>query len=301
MWFKNLQIYRLPQNWPITADALEKLLAGRSLQPCGATDCRQAGWINPCSHAGLVHSLNRQWLLALGIEQKLLPSTVIRQEARNRAQDIHEKEGRRIGRKEMRDLCERVTQELLPRAFIQKRTLFGWIDPVNGWLVIDAASAAKAEEFLEHLYQSVDGLPARPLKTNQSPSAVMTSWLEQGEAPAPFTLDMDLELRSAEDARIRYVRHSLEGEEIRRHILEGKAVTRLAMTWADRISFVLDDKLQIKRLAFLDILKEESDTQAENEETRFDLDFTLMTGEISRLLDDLLEALGGEAATEANA
>jgi recombination associated protein RdgC len=66
------------------------------------------------------------------------------------------------------------------------------------------------------------------------------------------------------------------------------------MTWGDRISFVLDDKLQLKRLAFLDILKESTDGQAENEEERFDLDFALMTGELARLLDDLLAALGGE-------
>ncbi|MDR1934336.1 MAG: recombination-associated protein RdgC, partial [Candidatus Accumulibacter sp.] len=71
-------------------------------------------------------------------------------------------------------------------------------------------------------------------------------------------------------------------------------VTRLGMTWGDRISFVLDDKLQLKRLAFLDILKESTDGQAENEEERFDLDFALMTGELARLLDDLLAALGGE-------
>ena len=71
-------------------------------------------------------------------------------------------------------------------------------------------------------------------------------------------------------------------------------MTRLAMTWNDRISFVLNDNLQLKRISFLDILKEQADAQAENEDERFELDFTLMTGEIARLLDDLLEALGGE-------
>ena len=66
------------------------------------------------------------------------------------------------------------------------------------------------------------------------------------------------------------------------------------MTWGDKISFVLDDKLQLKRLSFLDILKESTDGQAENEEERFDLDFALMTGELAHLLDDLTAALGGE-------
>ena len=71
-------------------------------------------------------------------------------------------------------------------------------------------------------------------------------------------------------------------------------VTRLAMTWNDRISFVLNENQPIKRVAFLDILKENADSQSENADERFDLDFTLMAGELARLMDDLVEALGGE-------
>ena len=127
----------------------------------------------------------------------------------------------------------------------------------------------------------------------------MTGWVAEGEAPSHFTIDQDLELRSAEKATVRYVKHTLEGEEIRHHIADGKVVTRLAMTWGDKISFVLNENLQIKRLGFLDILKEEGENQAENEDERFDIDFTLMTGELAHLLDDLIEALGGELIKDA--
>jgi recombination associated protein RdgC len=294
MWFRNLQVYRLPKNWAENSSKLEEQLAKLTLQPCSATDSQSIGWVAPCASSGLVHSVNQQWLLALGAEQKLLPASVVKQFADDKAKTIEENEGRRVGRKEMRELRESMTIELLPRAFVRRRTTFGWIDPVNGWLVIDAAAPAKAEEFLEHLRKSVEGLPARLLKVTQSPSAAMTGWVAEGEAPANFTLDQDLELRSAEKATVRYVKHTLEGEEIRQHIATGKVVTRLAMTWGDRISFLLDENLQIKRLSFLDILKEQADGQAENEDERFDIDFTLMTGEVARLLDDLLEALGGE-------
>ena len=298
MWFRNLQIYRLPTNWASNASQLEEQLSTLTLAPCGAGDSRSIGWVSPCAAGMLVHAVNRQWLLALGIEEKLLPASVVRQFADERATAIEENEGRRVGRKEMRELRDAMTSELLPRAFIRRRTTFGWIDPVNGWLVIDAAAPARAEEFLEHLRKTVDNLPVRLLKTRQSPSAAMTGWVADGEAPGGFTIDQDLELRSAEKATVRYVKHTLEGEEIRQHIAAGKIVTRLALTWGERISFVLNENLQIKRLGFLDILKEEADGQAENEDERFDIDFTLMTGEVARLLDDLLEALGGELAGE---
>jgi recombination associated protein RdgC len=294
MWFKNLQIYRLPKNWATNLNELEEQLATLTLQPCSATDMQSIGWVSPCDGGALVHAVNRQWLLALGVEKKLLPSSVVKQFANERVKAIEETEGRRVGRKETRELRESMAIELLPRAFIQRRTTYGWIDPVNGWLVIDAAAPAKAEEFLEHLRKSVDGFPAKLLHVTQSPSAAMTGWVADGEPPSGFTLDQDLELRSAEKATVRYVKHTLEGEEIRQHIADGKAVTRLAMTWGDRISFLLNENFQIKRLSFLDILKEAAEGQAENEDERFDIDFTLMTGEVARLLDDLIEALGGE-------
>ena len=299
MWFKNLQLYRLPKNWADNTAKLEEQLSTLTLQPCSACDLQSIGWVAPRDGGTLVHSVNRQWLLALGIEQKLLPASVVKQFANDKAKEIEENEGRRVGRKEMRDLREAMTIELLPRAFVRRRTTFGWIDPVNGWLAIDAASPAKAEEFLEHLRKSVDQLPAKLLQVTQSPSSAMTGWVAEGEAPSHFTLDQDLELRSAEKATVRYVKHTLEGEEIRQHIAEGKVVTRLAMTWGDRISFLLNENLQIKRLSFLDLLKEQADGQAENEDERFDIDFTLMTGEVAQLLNDLLETLGGELVKDA--
>lgn len=294
MWFRNLQIYRMQRSWVIDSTQLEERLSTLTLQPCSASDAQSVGWVSPGGEGTLVHAVNRQWLLALGVEQKLLPSAVVRQFADERAKAIENLEGRRVGRKEMRELREATASELLPRAFIRRRTTFGWIDPLNGWLVVDAATPTKAEEFLGLLHKSVDGLPVRRLKLTRSPSAAMTGWVAGGQAPNGFTLDQDLELRSPENAAVRYVKHTLDGEEIRQHIAGGKAVARLALTWGERISFLLDEKLQIKRLSALDILKEEADSQVENEDERFDLDFTLMTGELARLLDDLLEALGGE-------
>ncbi|QKS31098.1 MAG: Recombination-associated protein RdgC [Accumulibacter sp.] len=294
MWFKNLQLYRLPQGWAVEAESFEQQLARLPLQGCGTTDPRSLGWVAPRDGGSLVHAVNQQWLIALGVEEKLLPASIVKRLAGERAKEIEEVDGRRIGRRELRELQEQMTLELLPRAFVRRRTTFGWIDRGNGWLVIDAASPARAEEVLEHLRRSLDSLPAKVVKPLQSPSAAMTGWVAAGEAPAGFTLDQDLELRSAEKASVRYANHSLEGEEIRQHIADGKVVTRLAMTWNDRISFVLNDLLQIKRLAFLDILKEQSESQADDADERFDIDFTLMTGEAAQLLADLLTALGGE-------
>jgi recombination associated protein RdgC len=293
MWFRNLQVFRLPDPGEFTLAALEEKLSSRPLQPCGSSLPSSLGWVPPCADGALVHAVNRQWLIALGAEQKLLPASVVKQHVQERARLIEENEGRRVGRRELRELYEAITQELLPRAFVGKRSTHCWIDPAEGWLVIDAAAPAKADELIELLHKSVDPLRISPLKPLRSPVSAMTGWIVDGP-PAGFSIDQDLELRSAENAVVRYAKHPLDGEEIPRHIAAGKAVTRLGMTWGDKISFILDDRLQLKRLDFLDVLKESAEGQADNEEERFDLDFALMAGELAHLLDDLLAALGGE-------
>jgi len=252
------------------------------------------GWVYP-KDGPFVHSVNRQWLIALGVEQKLLPATVIRQVTQERVVLIEAEQARIVGRKEMRDLRDSVTVELLPRAFTRRRTTWAWIDPLHGWLVIDAGSDAKADEFMEVLLRSVGDIQIKPLQTKLSPSSAMTDWLA-GEPPSSFSIDDDLELRSdaSGQSAIRYVRHGLEGKEIRQHIANGKIATKLGMTWNDRISFVLTDKLQVKRLVFLDILNENADQSMRDAEEQFDLDFVLMAGELSKLFDDLVLALGGE-------
>lgn len=296
MWFKNLLVYRISTGWVADPAAIEEKLARQPLQRCGNMDMETRGWVAPSGDERLVYSLNGQLLLAFGSEQKLLPSSVVNQVAKERAAEVAEQQGYRVGGKQMREIKERVTDELLPRAFVRRFTTWAWIDPVNGWLVVDAASPAKAEALLEMLRESLDDLPIRLLKTERSPSSAMTEWLLSGDAPAGFTVDRDLELKASDEemSTVRYVRHALEGEEIRQHIADGKVVTRLGMTWNDRISFVLTELAQVKRLAFLDILKEEAEANAETAEELFAIDFTLMAGELARLLADLTEALGGE-------
>lgn len=302
MWFRNLQVYRLPAGWNMTADALEEQLARKRFHPCGSQDQESRGWTSPSGDDVLVHRVNRQWLIALGFEQRLLPSSVVKQEAEMRAEELAEQQGYKPGRKQMKELREQITQEFLPRAFTRRKKVFAWIDPIDGWLAIDAPSQARAEDLLEVLRQTLDDLPLALLRTELSPVSAMTDWLAANEAPDGFTIDQDCELRSiTEDkAAVRYVRHNLDGDEVREHIAAGKLPTRLALTFDDRISFILTDKLEIKRLDFLDIVKESLDSgDSEDARALFDASFVLMTAEAVRLLAALVAALGGELQADA--
>ena len=296
MWFRNLVVYRLGAGWSLAAEDLEARLAQQPLQKCGGFDMESRGWVCPQHEGQYLYTQNRQWLLALGLEQKLLPSSVIRQAADERIAEIEAKLGQPIGRKQKREIKDKVHAELMPRALSRRRRTRAWIDAANGWLAVDAAGEPKAEQLLEVLRRAVDDLPAARLETRMSPSASMSRWILSGEVDGPFSLDQDLELRApdATKATVRYARHGLEGKDIREHIAAGKQPVRLGLTWNDRISFVLTEELHVKRLSFLDILKRESSDEIEDDDERFDIDFALMTGELARMLADLVKALGGE-------
>lgn len=296
MCFKNLVVYRLPEGWSADADDLDRKLAHEAMQPCGGFQMESRGWVCPHEDGLFLHRQNHHWLMALGEEQKLLPGSVVRQEAQDRADEMARQQAHPVSRKQMRDLKAQVLNELLPRALVRRRMTRAWIDSAGRWMAIDTAGEAKAEQFMEVLRRTEEGFPARRLETERSPASAMSQWLIQGEVPGAFTIDQDLELRAADGSKatVRYVRHSLEGKEIRDHINGGKTVVRLGLTWNDRISFVLTEQLQIKRVTFLDILKREADAEVEDDDQQFEIDFALMTGELALLLADLAKALGGE-------
>ncbi|CAH1903396.1 Recombination-associated protein RdgC [Candidatus Nitrotoga sp. HW29] len=295
MWFKNLQIYRII-NWNISPADLEAVLSKHTLNSCLRIEMQSRGWVSPKAEGGpLVYSLGQQMLLALGVEKKLLPVSVINQFAKLRAVEIEEQQGYKPGRKQMKEIKEFVTDELLPRAFALRRKTCAWIDPVNGWFVIDASNAAKADELVELLHKSIEGCSLALVKTKKSPASAMTEWLAGDDIPASLTIDRDCELCGTNDekATVRYVRHALDSAEIIRHVKEGKKATRLAMTWRDKISFTLNESLQLKRIVPLDFIKDQIDTSEEGD--AFDTDFAIMTGELPHLLVDLMDALGGES------
>jgi recombination associated protein RdgC len=296
MWFRNLQIYRLTPAWKYSTEALESALQRGAFAPCGQTDRNSRGWVSPRESGQLVFSVNGHQVISLGVEEKLLPAAIVRQHAAVKAAEIEKVQGYKAGRKQMREIREGVELELLTRALAQRSRTYVWIDQANRWLVVDTASATRADAVIETLKLTLDELPLALVKTALSPAAAMTAWLARGDAPGRFSIDRDGELQAAaeERAAVRYTRHNLDSDEVRAHIAAGKSVTRLALTWNDRISFVLLEDLQVRRVAFLDLLKEEADRQADNADDLFGANVSIMSGELAAMLADLVASLGGE-------
>lgn len=299
MWFKNLSIFRLTEAFTLTPDELEAKLQALAFRPTGPHEEFSFGWTPPIAKASspLVHSSNGFMMLCGKKEEKVLPSAVVNEMVQEKISDAEEKQGHKLSKKERSAIKDELIFELLPKAFTFSRKTYAYIDPKGGWLIVDAASAKSAEDLLSHLRKCLGSLPAVPLNTVENPSLVMTGWLLNDLAPEDIVIEDECELRSPEEEGgiIRCKRHDLAVPEIKNHLDSGKLVIKLAVKWADRLSFVMDEHLAIKRVRFLDLIQDQvAEVDAESEAERFDIDFSIMSLELANFLPCLLELFGGE-------
>jgi recombination associated protein RdgC len=212
-----------------------------------------------------------------------------------------EQEARKLSKKERTALKDELIFELLPRAFSFSKKTYAYIDPKGGWMIVDAASAKKAEDLLSYLRKCLGSLPVVPINTIDKPTVIMTQWLTDNQTtPKDIVVEDECELRSPEEegSSIRCKRHNLSLPEITNHLESGKQVIKLAVNWTDRLSFIVDENLAIKRLKFLDLIQDQvADTDAEDEIAQFDVDFSIMSLELANFLPRLIEIFGGENKT----
>lgn len=301
MWFKNLQIYRFTRPFELNAETLEPLLKGLLFVPCGSQEISKFGFVSPFGRESdlLVHEAQGQLLLCAKREDKLLPGPVVKEALQERIDQLEADQGRALKKKEKEALKEEVLMQLLPRAFTRTSQTHLWINAQDNYLVVDAGSAKKADDVLSLLRKAIGSLPVVPLSLADPAEITMTEWLNAGAAPGSFVLEEEAELRSALEhgGIIRCKQQDLTSDEIKAHLLADKLVTKLALNWAETVSFVLGDDLGIKRLKFSEELREQNDdVVSEDKAARLDADFSLMTGELGRFIPELITALGGEKA-----
>ena len=297
--FKNVMMYRLLSPWSVTTAQLEEALEPARYVECAGSQEKAVGWVEPRGKANgaLVEVVGGQWILKLMVETKVLPASVVKRRAQEQLAQIEASTGRKPGRKEAREILDDARMSLMPMAFTKQGATVVWIDPQAMLLVLDAASQGRADEVMTCLVNAIPGFGVQLIDTQISPAAGMAQWLATKEAPAGFTVDRECELKASDESKavVRYTRHALDTDEVAEHIAMGKMPTRLAMTWNDHVSFVLTEALQLKKVAVLDVVFEAASALAsDGKDDNFDGDVAIATGELQKLVPDLLEALGGE-------
>jgi len=295
--FKNVMAYRIGADWTVTLTQLEEALNRYRFVECSPNQDKSVGWTEPRgqAHGPLVESIGGHWILKLQIETKAVPGSVVRRKSDERIQEIEAATGRKPGKKESREIREDIVHTLLPSAFSKQSSVMVWFDIEARLMMTDAASQGKSDEVITALVRVLDGLPLTLLQTTTSPQAAMSQWLlaqSDDDLPPAFSVERECVLKSGSEdqAMVKFTRHLLATDEVRKHVLEGKLPTQLALSWEGKASFSLTETGVLKKVAYFDGVM---DATGDNED-KFDADVILSTGMLGPLLADLVDALGGE-------
>lgn len=294
-WFKNAMIYRLTKSLDWSEKTLSDALENNQYHPCNQSEMSKFGWSTPLKGSELLYfTVGKQILLLTQKEEKILPAHVIKRELDARVEKVEQAENRKLKKVEKQTLKDDVVATLLPRAFSKYQQTALWIDAENNLIYVDAASAKRAEEALALLRKSLGSLPVVPLTFANEPSLVMQEWVAKESIPQWLVSLEEAELRDANNGVIRCKQQALDSDEIL-SLVNSKYVTKLALEWEEHLSFVLNEDCSLKRLKFADQIREKNDDiLKEDYAQRFDADFVLMTGILSKLTENLLHDFGGE-------
>ena len=294
--FKNITPHIITGTLPDFV-ALEKALQQMPFAPTTGQQNKSVGWVPPRSDGGLfVESVNGQLIMRFMAETRQVPASVVRSRVDELAAAIEASTGRKPGKKERRDLQEQAVAELLPNAFPRKRATWVWIDREKSRLIIDSTISGTVDDITTTLVKLLPGFAVEPFSTATSPAVAMATWLTEQAAPAGFDIGKECELKAADESQecVRYTHHPLLTEEVLAHIATGKQPTRLALDWDGRVSFVLTDSMQLKKLAFADSVLEQSKAQGQRADD-FDGNVVMATSETGQMLDELIAELDGVA------
>ncbi len=302
MWFKNLRIYRLTDHFNYTPEELNEELAKFEFKPCGNLEPVKYGWTSPLGRDGneYVHAANGYIMICAKRQEKVLPSTVVKETLDEKIAEISAQEARSVGRAEKQNLKEEIIFSLMPKALVKSSYDFAYIDTQNQLIIVNTSSANRAEELLGALRESLGSLRVIPLVPLQTPRDVLTGWLTGSEIPEDIEVGEECELSSLDEGRsIKFKHQDLWIEEVSQHIKSGLQVSKLAITFKDSIECVIDDQFCFKRIKYGNEITEQADDH--NSETaieQFDVEFSIMTLELSAFIDSMSEAFGGvEAGT----
>ncbi len=298
MWFRNLYLFKFENPFNFNAEDLQAALEKNQLDACPPGQRETLGWISPFGRNNELLVLANQgfYLIRMAKQERILPASVIKDHLLERVDQIQIGQGRKVGGKERREIKEELEFELLPKAFTKTSHIDAWIDSNNSWLVINTSTASKAEALVKLLQNSLGNLSVTLPETESSPAATMTNWLYLNKLPRAFEFGHECLFKSRDDqmSTVTFKKHELYSNEVHPNLETGKFVAQIELIWSQKIKFILTEELVLKRVKFLDVMTDNLDKQGfETNEEKIDTEFALMTGEITQLLDELMQELNG--------
>jgi recombination associated protein RdgC len=293
--FRNLRFYRISTPWPKTEEQLSEVLSENPFSPCGPYSERTAGWEAPADFDGasLCRRLAGADLLQLRTQSRVLPVAAIREALEEKVIEYRSRMEQDPPRSELRRLREETRDDLLPRALLKSERTRACFIESESLLVIDAGTDNKAEWFIDQLRTCFGQFACNPLTFNNPPGELLKR-IFLGETLLGFSLGRECRMQDLSDSRaiVTWREFELTDQSIRRHVIDGMKLTHLGVGFDELLSCVINEDGVISKFRFI-----EGDTidrpDFEDPLARFDADFVLLTGTVSRMVAALKKLLGG--------
>lgn len=291
MWFKQLQVFQLTH--PVTADfdAFLERLQPFEFNRCLPSMPDSLGWVSPYDQEDmpLSRSINGYLSLCMQVEEKILPASVVRQTMLEKVKKIEAAEMRRVRQKEKLSLKDEVMITLLPRAFTKLTKIHAYIDIKNKYVMLGTNSPKRTEQFMSLFKKSVTE-HVHPFELKKI-SPLLTHWLKQQEHLSEFSIEKSCLLQDPdqENRIVRCQQQDLFAASIQDLIKDGCEVKQLALSWQDRVNFILADDFSLSSIRFQEIITTQvKEMEPETHQQQFDADFLIMTDTLALLLADLI-------------
>jgi recombination associated protein RdgC len=294
MLFKNAFVYRITRE--LDLDHLDDQLTERQFTPCSGIRPSSFGWTSPLGPEGpLRHDVGGCILLCARREDKVVPGSAINDLMIEKIERLESIEGRKLYAKEKQRIKEETTVELIPRALPRSKQILGYIAPRDGFLVIDTASAAESELFINCLRDTLGSINVVPPQVREKPTDHFTQWLLTRNLPDNIALGDQCDLLDPETgATVNCRRQDLGTREIRNHIESGKICTKIGLRWHGELQVTVDKDIALRQL------KMDASDMSDDEDPIAQLDTAMvdMTMTLARFLPELFSALGGESSND---
>ena len=279
----------------------QQLVRHLSQDPTGSQWSKH-GFTEATPEGDLFHDLDgKGYLCAVEFRDRILPGKVIQEEVAKRAADIHERDGRKPGKKALGELRDEVEQELLPKSHIRRSVVH--ILFTDQRVLVFTASAKKCDtiiSFLVHFFND-QGYPINVslVLPEKDPIGFMTRLALEGSVDVPgHTLYPGSPMVLKDDSRaVRIKDTNTQREEYTALIRKsGYQVNEMAVglfdshgTQDEVMSFRMTHSFTFKQVALSDTL-----LTADLADGGFHAVAWLVATEYTAMLDRILEAMSDE-------
>ena len=292
MLFTSARIYSF--NNPVDANflsILEDRLPSKVFLPCPSSALSSVGWVSPINDGYLTRTVRSSTMICMRIDEKVMPSSVIRSMVDEKAKSIEQAQARKVRKRERDSIRDEIIHEMLPKALIKTTLVHAYIDIEQNIIVVDAASPKTSELLLSLLRATIGSLPVQPFSVSARPTTFMTGWLISGSDPLPKTIELRescvLVSPVTDNSKVTCKNIDLESDEVKEHLHAGKQVVSLALSFNNSMTFKLESDLSLKSIRFTDEIKEKYGEDVEDEISRFDADLFMQSATIALLVDEL--------------